>query len=122
MTNAEKILDALDARLNGPVELTLYGRAALVLGFANPPAAYTRSRDVDAVLWLGQAEQLAEQTNFWTAIEEVNARFSTDDLYLSHLFTEDQVILRPDWRQWRVGSAEPGNGWTCTVWGTRTCC
>ena len=102
MTNAERILRALDESLDGPVELTLYGRAALVLGFPNPLPEYALSQDVDAVLWLGQAEQLAAQTNFWEATDELNKRFAGEGLYLSHLFTEDQVILRANWRSQRV--------------------
>ncbi|MGD0649610.1 MAG: hypothetical protein ABSA97_00450 [Verrucomicrobiia bacterium] len=102
MNNATQILAAIDARLNAPVELTLYGRAALALGFAQPPAEFALSRDVDAVLWLGQAEELKQHTNFWEAIEQVNEELADQELYISHLFTEDQVILRPDWRTQRV--------------------
>jgi hypothetical protein len=98
MTNAERLLGAVDERLNGPVELTLYGRAALYLGFQNPPEDFAVSRDVDAVLWLGQAEEMVAQTNFWDAIEEVNALYSDQELYISHFFEETQVILTPDWR------------------------
>jgi hypothetical protein len=102
MINAERILRALDDRLDAPVELTLYGRAALGLGFPNPPAEYARSRDVDAVLWMGQAEELAEHTNFWEAIDQLNDQLARDGLYVSHLFSEDQVIVRADWRDQRV--------------------
>ena len=63
-SNAHRILTALGARLNADVELTLYGRAALHLGFPNPPAEFALSSDVDAVLWIGQAQALADQTNF----------------------------------------------------------
>jgi hypothetical protein len=76
MTNAEQILGVLDARLSSPVELTLYGRAALLLGFANPPVEYGLSHDVDAVLWLGQAEELAQRTNFWEAVEHTNEQLA----------------------------------------------
>jgi len=44
------------------------------------------SRDVDAVMWLGQAEELAERTNFWDVIEEVNTLFADQELYISHFF------------------------------------
>lgn len=98
MTNAVKLLGALDQRLTNPVELTLYGRAALHLGFASPPTEYALSRDIDAVLWIGQAEAMAESGNFWEAIEEVNRLFADQELYISHLFEETQVILTPDWR------------------------
>jgi hypothetical protein len=97
MTNAEKLLAAVDERLNGPVELTLYGRAALHLGFPSPPLDYAMSRDVDAVMWIGQAEDLAERTNFWSVIEQVNALFADQELYISHFFEESQVVLTPDW-------------------------
>ena len=50
MTHAEKLLAAVDERLSGSVELTLYGRAALHLGFPGLPPEYALSRDVDAVL------------------------------------------------------------------------
>ena len=105
MNHATQILTAIDARLNAPVELTLYGRAALALGFAQPPAEFALTRDVDAVLWLGQAEELNQRTNFWEALEQVNEALADQELYISHLFTEDQVILRPDWRAHRVAIA-----------------
>lgn len=101
MSNAERILRALDELLNSPVELTLYGRAALQLGFSDPPQQYAWSRDVDAVFWRGQAEQLAARTNFWEAVEAVNNQFADEQLYISHFFEEDQVVLRPDWREQR---------------------
>ena len=109
MTNAEMLLKALDDRLDGPVELTLYGRAALHLGFQNPPPDVALSRDVDAVLWIGQAEALVKDTNFWPAIEEVNALFADQELYISHFFEESQVILTPDWREKRLRISGP---WT----------
>jgi hypothetical protein len=62
------------------VELTLYGRAALHLGFPQAPPEHAMSRDVDAVLWLGQAEELQEKTNFWEAIERVNQELSDQEL------------------------------------------
>lgn len=102
MTNAERILDALDARLQSAVELTLYGRAALQLGFEQALPEHAMSRDVDAVLWMGQAEFLNETTDFWRAVDALNADFADQELYISHFFTEDQVILRPDWREHRV--------------------
>jgi len=101
-TNAVRILSALDAKLLNHVELTLYGRAALTLGFGSMPEDYALSQDVDAVLWVGQAEELARTTNFWEAIEEVNAELAPEDLFVSHFFEENQVILRPQWRRARV--------------------
>ena len=120
MSPAKRILAALDGKLNCAVELTLYGRAAIQLGFDKPPAEAALSRDVDAVLWLGQAEELEASTNFWEAVDEINREFAGDGFYISHLFTEDQVVLRPEWRSsrspiiggwkkltvWRLGDAD----------------
>jgi len=105
--NARTILGALDRKLTAPVELTLYGRAAIQLGYPRPPEETLLSRDVDAVLWIGQAEELCARTNFWAAADEVNRELSSCGLYISHLFTEDQVVLRPNWRCERVRIAGP---------------
>ena len=102
MTNAQRILTLLDAKLTSQIELTLYGRAALHLGFPDAPKEHALSRAVDAVLWLGQAEELNDKTNFWEAIEQVNQELTDQELYISHFFTESQVILLPDWRSNRV--------------------
>jgi hypothetical protein len=102
VTNAEKILHLLDRQLNQPVELTIYGRAAIQLGYDNPPAEYATSLDVDVVLWIGQAEELMRSGNFWEAVESVNRQLSGEGLYISHFFEETQVILRPDWLQHRM--------------------
>ena len=102
MTHAQKILACLDEKLTSKVDLTLYGRAALHLGFPDSSDEQALSRDVDAVLWLGQAEELNETTNFWDAIEQVNNELADRELYISHFFTEEQVILRPEWREHRV--------------------
>jgi len=54
------------------------------------------------VFWVGQAQELLDTTNFWDAIEQVNDELAGDDLYISHFFTEDQVILTPEWRANRL--------------------
>lgn len=106
MTRAQVILSALDRRLDGPVDLTLYGRAAFALGFDPPPPGAESSLDVDVVLWLGQAEQLLENSNLWQAVQETNEELAPQGLYVSHFFAEDQVVLRPHWRHHRI--AVPG--------------
>ena len=47
------------------VDLTLYGRAAFVLGFKNAPKEFALSKDIDVILSIGQADELARTTNFW---------------------------------------------------------
>jgi KTSC domain-containing protein len=98
VNNAERILAALDDKLHRKVELTLYGRAALSLGFEDAPEEFGQSQDIDGVLWIGQADDLAATTNFWEAVEELNEQFKDQELYISHLFQEDQLILSPDWK------------------------
>ena len=107
MNHAERILACLDGHLNSRVELTLYGRAALTLGFEETPEDYALSHDVDAVLWIGQAETLNETTNFWEAVDSTNRELAGEDLYVSHFFTEDQVVLLPEWRENRVALPGP---------------
>lgn len=107
MSNAERLLNRLDVLLDTTVDLTLYGRAALLLGYPDPKREYALSLDVDAVLWIGQAEALERNGNFWEALEQINDEFEEDGLYMTHLFDEDQVILRPNWRDERV--VLPGN-------------
>lgn len=99
MNNAQVILNALDQALTSRVELTLYGRAALQLGFDKPLSEFAISRDVDAILFMGQAEQLNEKTNFWEAVEKINKELAEQELYISHFFVEDQVIMTSDWKK-----------------------
>ena len=89
------------------VDLTLYGRAAFVLGFKNAPKEFALSKDIDVILSIGQADELARTTNFWEAIEEVNREFRDQELYISHLFEEDQVILTFKWSDQRVRINRP---------------
>ncbi len=109
MNNAETILTVLERHLTARVELTLYGRAALQLGFPEPLVEYAQSLDVDGVLWLGQAEELKQSGNFWTAVEQTNRDLAPQGLYLSHFFEESQLILTSDWRQLRVPIQGPWN-------------
>lgn len=107
--NALTILRALDDRLESTVELTLYGRAALQLGFQSPPPEALLSRDVDAVFGLGEAEELAEKTDFWEAVDVVNRDLEDRNLYVSHFFAEDQVVMRPSWKRERIALSYPFN-------------
>ncbi len=102
MNNAERILSELDGALDSEIELTLYGRAAFLLGFPDPQVEFSQSLDVDAVLWLGQAEELANESNFWEALEVTNRKLEPEGLYMSHLFEENQVILTKEWRERRL--------------------
>ncbi|MEO8353285.1 MAG: hypothetical protein ABI680_16270, partial [Chthoniobacteraceae bacterium] len=97
MSHAETILRALDRRLAQPVHLVLYGRAALALGFQPPLPVAEISMDVDVILPLAQSAELETAPHFWSALTAVNRELEPQGLFLTHLFDETQVILRPCW-------------------------
>jgi len=102
MNNPLRILQTLDSYLSAPSEITIIGRAALTLGFPGSPAAFARTRDVDAILpfqWLNAPD---ENLDFWLAQQKTNTELQKEDLYLTHLFREEQIILTPDWTMQRV--------------------
>lgn len=111
MDNASIILRALDERLDHPVRLVLYGRAAIQLGFDGAPAETAQSKDVDAILPLADQEALSNDGVFWDAQEAVNLHLRPQGLYITHLFRADQVFLRRDWEQHLVPITRPPTRW-----------
>lgn len=102
MNNPLRILQTLDRHLTAPAELTIFGRAALALGYPDSPAALTSTRDVDAILplkWLAAAN---ENMDFWQAQQRTNAELEPQGLYITHLFREVEIILTPDWLAHRI--------------------
>ena len=97
MNHPEKILRILDRNLTRPTRLILYGRAALALGFVNSPASFHATMDVDAILPEVAMSMLDADDQFWTAIEQTNEQLEASGLYITHLFTDSQVALSPDW-------------------------
>ena len=60
MNNPLRILQTLDRHLSAAAEITLFGRAALALGYAASPTAFAATHDVDAILplaWLDAADE-----------------------------------------------------------------
>jgi hypothetical protein len=102
MNNPLRILQTLDRHLAAPAEITLFGRAALALGYPSSPAAFTATHDVDAILPLGWLEAEDQNLGFWEAQQRTNLELEPEGLYLTHLFRELEVILRPDWLSRRV--------------------
>lgn len=102
MNNPLTILLTLDRHLNHPVELTLYGRAALALGFPSHEPFHETTQDVDAIIPLTQLERLRADEQFWDARDATNEELSQRGLYITHLFTEADVFLMPDWLDRRV--------------------
>jgi hypothetical protein len=111
MDNPSLILQTLDAHLDHPVRLVLYGRAALQLGFTDPPPETAESKDVDAIIPLGDLDQLSADETFWTAQEATNLELRPKGLYITHLFRADQVFLRRDWEQHLVPIHRPPTRW-----------
>ena len=97
MNNPLHILQTLDRHLTKPTEITIFGRAALALGFQDSPAAFATTHDVDAILplsWLAAEDQ---NFDFWDAQQKTNAELEPAGLYITHLFRELEIILTPDW-------------------------
>jgi len=102
MNNPLLILQTLDRHLTRPAELTIFGRAALALAFQNSPADFAATHDVDAILPLEWLSARDENMDFWEAQQKTNAELESAGLYITHLFREFEIILRPDWVTSRV--------------------
>lgn len=96
-SHPEKILRTLDGFLDHKVSLILYGRAALALGYEDSHPAFHSTMDVDAILPVAQMSSIEADESFWSAIEKTNEALADSELYLTHLFADDQVILRGNW-------------------------
>lgn len=102
MNNPLAILQTLDRHLDHPVELTIYGRAALALGFPSHELRHETTQDVDAIIPLAQLDQLRADEQFWDAYDATNAELTQHGLYIAHLFSEADVFLLPDWLNRRI--------------------
>lgn len=109
--NPTEVILALDRELDHEVSLVLYGRAALCLGFSDAPAGFGTTQDVDGIVRLSQLPALMEDDGFWEAQERANRSLEPRGLYITHLFCEDQVFLRPDWEQHLVPIVRPETRW-----------
>lgn len=105
--NPTEVLLALDRELDHEVTLVLYGRAALSLGFDGAPDEFATTQDVDAIITLSQLPGLMEDGKFWEAQERTNLLLQPKGLYITHLFSEDQVFLRPEWQDFLVPIKNP---------------
>src|ERR1041385_1699690 len=111
MDNASLILQTLDRHLSQPTRLILYGRAALQLGFTEPPSETAESKDVDAIIPVGDVDELSDNESFWGAQEATNRELRPKGLYITHLFPADQIFLRRDWEQYLVTVTRPPVRW-----------
>ncbi len=106
MSNAARILHALDERLGHRCRLVLYGRAALQLGFSDAPRETAFSKDVDAIVPVADLDRLRADEGFWNALEATN-----EHLRSTHLFGADQVLLRSDWEKHLIPLPKPELKW-----------
>jgi hypothetical protein len=102
MNNPLHILQTLDRHLTKQAEITIFGRAALALGFPNSPTMFATTQDVDAILPLSWLEADDQNMDFWQAQQKTNAELEPSGLYITHLFRELEIILTPDWLTRRV--------------------
>ena len=58
--------------------------------------------DVDAILPESSMAAIEADEGFWEAIQKTNAELETEGFYMTHLFSDSQVILRPDWEKWTL--------------------
>jgi len=102
ISNPLQILQTLDRHLTAPFTLYVYGRSALALGFADAPADFHATMDVDAILPARDLRALEANEDFWLAQDRVNRELGDTGLYFTHLFEDRQVILTPDWLEQTV--------------------
>src|SRR4051794_31254754 len=102
MNNAERILRCLDEHLAKPVELVIYGRASIALGFKSPLPEQISSADVDAIIPVTKLHQLQSNEDFWNAQAATNSALEKDGLFFTHIFTDNDVILRDGWEDRKV--------------------
>jgi hypothetical protein len=60
---------------------------------------------------MGQLDELTNDELFWDALERTNKDLEPQGLYITHLFQEDQVFLRPDWESQIVPVLRPPTRW-----------
>lgn len=97
INNPARILQTLDSHLEQDTRVVLFGRAALALGFGDSGVQFGKTQDVDAILPTVEMAKIESDTQFWNAIERTNKDLAASGLYVSHLFTDRQIALTPDW-------------------------
>jgi hypothetical protein len=108
MNHPEHILRVLDRHLTKPTRLVLYGRAALALGYPDAPGAFHATMDVDAILPEVHMAAIEADDGFWNAIENTNLELLSSGLYITHLFSDTQLIIRSEWLDHLVDIDLPG--------------
>jgi hypothetical protein len=97
VSNPERILRLLDSHLEKETRIVLFGRSALALGYGELGAQFGKTLDVDAILPAVEMGKIEADVQFWKAIELTNKSLMPEGLYVSHLFTDEQVAITPNW-------------------------
>ncbi len=97
MNNPLTILTTLDSFLQRETGVVLYGRSALALGYGSAGSALGVTMDVDVILPSVQMAAIEADTQMWQALDKTNAVLESQGLYITHLFTDEQVVLTRDW-------------------------
>ncbi|MBL9145856.1 MAG: hypothetical protein JNM99_19410 [Verrucomicrobiaceae bacterium] len=105
--NPSEVLSTLDAALDHEVSLVLYGRGALCLGYDGVRPEFGSTKDVDGIIRNVELQTLVNDDQFWDAVDATNKQLEPKGLYITHLFQEDQVFLRPEWEQHIVPVLRP---------------
>lgn len=106
MNNPERILHTLDRHLRQRTRIVLFGRAALALGYGAPGGAFGVTQDVDVILPAVEMARFEADRQFWDALEAANKELEPTGLYMTHLFTDEQVVLTTSWLQ-RIVPIQP---------------
>lgn len=105
--NPSEVILTLDREMDHEMDLVLFGRAALCLGFETPPVDFQNTQDVDAIISFSQLSTIMDDFRFWNALERTNQILESSGLYITHLFGEDQIFLRPNWKDHMVSISHP---------------
>jgi hypothetical protein len=105
--NPAEVIQTLDMILDHEVFLVLYGRGSLCLGFDNALPDFYATQDIDGIIRMKELHDLLNDEAFWDAMEQTNILLEPKGLYITHLFQEDQVFLRPDWDQFIIPVLRP---------------
>lgn len=109
--NPVELVETLDSFLDHEVSLVVYGRGSLCLGYEQPRAEFLNTLDVDGIIRFQQVDELVNDERFWDAVDLTNQKLESKGLYITHLFQEDQVFLRPEWEQHIVPVLRPPTRW-----------
>lgn len=74
MNNPLHILQTFDRHLTAPAEMTLFGRAALALGYGTCHAVFAATQDADAILplaWLAAEDENPEIQALFSAAQPI---------------------------------------------------